>query len=126
MVRRFIIKSIALVLASSVVSTRGYLSKGPEGQQLMDGRVPQKSDSIRQVPFEVMSIAEITSVTLKARGSVLDRILRPDDCYQTTEQLVRSLASDAKVNIICDSSQFHGLSGKESSAVTAKARLLFR
>lgn len=82
--------------------------------------------SVRQIPTEELTVENITSLTIKAMGSVLDRKLRPHDRHQTTERLVRSLPVEAEVTCIRDSSRFHDLIGKESSAAKNQARVAFR
>lgn len=78
----------------------------------------------RHAPKERVLVYSITSMTAAARAHFLTRVLRPNDCSLTTEQLIHSLPNDGAV-VIKIITRMHKLIGKPSNAAKGDARTAF-
>lgn len=78
------------------------------------------------MPTESMTIEQLNRMSLAARQRAILRIILPADCELTVEKYARGLASTAKIVVVSEITNLHGMVGRSSNAYKSKEREAFR
>lgn len=86
----------------------------------------RRAVTLRQMPTENIKADALNRMSAECHQRVLGRVIGPDDCTLSVEKYLRALAPTAKLVIVSEITNLHGLVGKASNAAKETKRDAFR